>query len=80
VNLRDKDSVRKILNRIKQKRFVSSYEASDAEAMGILMSEYFEYAGIDVMRAASSGLEDSNFHTENAKLQEMIAETEKLYQ
>lgn len=37
----------------------------DAEAIGVMVSNYLEWDGGAVIRAFSSALEDANFHKEN---------------
>lgn len=64
--------VRPILDGIKKDYFNADYQASDEEAMGILMSQFFGWDGIAVLTAASHGLEDSNFHTLSAKVDTLI--------
>lgn len=59
------------LARIKRESFVKGYEATDAEAFGLLMSSLFHYDGPDIMQAASYALEDANFHDECALLQDL---------
>ena len=68
--------VKPLLAEIKERCFTKDYEASDTEAMGMLLSKYFQYAGDDVLEAAYYGLEDSNFHGEaKAVLDLMNGET-----
>lgn len=65
-------AVRPILDGIKKDYFNADYEASDEEAMGILMSQFFSWDGIAALQAASHALEDSNFHTLSAKVDTLI--------
>lgn len=59
------------LAKIKQHSFVDGYQASDEEAMGILLSRFFKWDGVAIMQAAAAGLEDANFHTEAAMVARM---------
>jgi hypothetical protein len=69
--------VRPILDEIKSTYFVAGYDASDEEAMGILLARFFEWDGIAVLTAAGYGLEDSNFHTLNGKVDRLIEAEER---
>ena len=40
-------------------------ETEDADAIGIMVSQYLEWDGGAILRAFSSALEDANFHKEN---------------
>lgn len=46
------------------------HEVEDADAIGIMVSNYLEWDGAAIIRAFSSALEDANFHTENAQIRE----------
>ena len=56
----------------KQIAFVKGYEATDAEALGILISQYFEWNGIEILETCKWALEDANFHKETDKIEEII--------
>ena len=69
-------AIRPVLEQIKKESFVPDDKASDTEAMGMLISKFFEWAGEDIMEAAYYGLEDANFHGEaKAVLDLMNGET-----
>ena len=59
-----KTALQPVLEKIKRTSFVPTYQASDAEAFGLLLSKYFEWNGVSILEAASHALEDANFHTE----------------
>jgi hypothetical protein len=65
-------TIQPLLDAIKRDRFNDDYQATNEEAMGILLSNYFDWDGIAVLTAASHGLEDSNFHTLSAKVDRLI--------
>ena len=73
------EEIKKILNQIKQKSFVEEYKdkATDEEAMGLLISHYFEWDGLKILKATYNALEDANFHTENEIIQGMIDKLER---
>ena len=57
-----------------KRAFVKEYQAkaTPQEALGILIANYFEWDGLRILETASSALEDANFHTESAIIEEMI--------
>ena len=59
-----KKAVGTVLEQIKKESFVDGYKASDEEAMGLLVSKYFEWDGLSILRASHDALEDANFHSE----------------
>lgn len=59
------------LGRIKRESFTAGYRATDAEAFGLMTAHFFTWDGVDIMQAAGYALEDANFHTECAQLQDM---------
>jgi hypothetical protein len=70
--------IKKLLQEFKKLHYTKPETISDAQAMGVLMSFYFDYDGLQILKAAYEGLEDSNFHTENIKIREMIKNIENL--
>lgn len=70
-------AVQPLLDGIKASYFNNDYQATNEEAMGILLAQYFDWDGIAVLTAAGYGLEDSNFHTLNAKVDRLIAAENK---
>ncbi len=67
--------VQVILDHIKSVSFVKGYKATNEEAMGLLLSKYFEWDGVKIMKASAEGLTDANFHIEARQVEEMIAKT-----
>ena len=49
----------------KHEAFVEGYEATDAEALGLLISQYFSWDGLTILETTSYALEDANFHNIN---------------
>lgn len=64
--------IKKIIDDIKEKSFVSGYQASDSEAMGLFLSNYFGWDGVQILETAMYATEDANFHGESAQISEMI--------
>lgn len=60
------------LARIKRESFTAGAEPSDEDAMGLLISRYFKWDGVSILKAAANALEDANFHDESAQIDEMI--------
>lgn len=67
-----KANIKLILNQIKQAAYTNPKTATDEMAMGLLMSKYFQWDGKKILQATYEGLEDSNFHTENETIHNMI--------
>lgn len=70
-------AVQDMLFRIKAGCFTQGYHASDTEAMGLLLSHFFDYDGAEILRAAEHALEDANFHAECARVGEIRAGLEE---
>lgn len=70
----NKTVIQAIIQDIKKECFVPEYQdkATDAEAMGLLVSKFFEWDGLQIMEAFTEALTDANFHTEAQQVQEMI--------
>jgi hypothetical protein len=68
--------IRSILDKIKKDSFVEEYTASDEEAMGLLISRFFAWDGLAILKTTYSALEDANFHTENETIGKLIEEVE----
>ena len=68
--------VRSLLHDIKRDSFTAGYTASDEEAMGLLVSKFFEWDGVAIARTAEYALEDANFHTESGILGDMAGRLE----
>lgn len=61
-----------LLAELKETCFVKGYEASDEEAMGMLVSKFFEYNGDAILKASSLALENANFHKEAEVVEALI--------
>lgn len=71
-----KEQLQALLSQIKKTSFVEGYDASDEQAMGMLISKYFSFDGVACLRVASAALEDCNFHAENQVINQMIHDME----
>ena len=50
-----------LLDIIKDKAFVKGYKASDAEALGLVVSKFCKWDAGSILAVTSEALEDSNF-------------------
>jgi len=64
--------VQEVLDDIKHGSFKLDYKATDEEAMGLLLSHFFEYDGIAILEAAGHGLTHSNFADAKDELDELV--------
>ena len=65
-----------VAEQIKRTHYVDGYAASDAEALGVALAIWSSFDGAEILRAAESGLEDANFHTESAIVGRMAGHVE----
>lgn len=51
-------------------KFMEEYQAGikDTEALGVMLSSYFEWDGIQILDCFQAALEDSNFHSLNEEI------------
>jgi hypothetical protein len=56
---------------VKQTAFVKGHQATDPEALGLLIARFFQWDGLSVLRAAQYALEDANFNAESAQVSAM---------
>ncbi len=56
----------------KLQSFTDPSKATDLEALGIMISQYCEWSGVDILQVTYFALEDSNFHTENEIINQLI--------
>lgn len=66
--------LKKLIQAQIKQSFIPEYQstATDSDALGLMLAHYFEWDGLEILKAAYSALEDSNFHTENRKIDAMI--------
>lgn len=74
-----KTTLKSLIEDVKNESIVAEFrdEVTDAQIMGLILSRYFDWSGSEIVRTALFGLEDSNFHTFNAKFQ-ALAKKEKI--
>ena len=64
--------LQELVDGIKKQSFTEGYKATDQEALGILISTYFEWDGLRCLEALGFALENANFHSENEVVQDLI--------
>ena len=71
-------ALKQMIDRQKKDFFVPDYQnkATDEEALGLIVSHYFKWDGLAILKTLSNALEDANFHTENEIIQAMIDKLE----
>lgn len=52
------------------------HKVTEEELMGHLMSSYFRWDGLAILKSTREALEDSNFHTDNQTIDTLIAKYE----
>jgi hypothetical protein len=68
----EQNKLQEIINDGRKRFFTTGYRASNAETAGILMSQYFDWDGIQILEMAHAALEDANFHTEAGMVEAML--------
>jgi len=60
------------VHQMKDRMFIAEYraQATDEEALGIAVSQFLQWDGAAIVRTFHDALEDANFHTEAAEIQE----------
>jgi hypothetical protein len=70
-------TLQKLIDEQKETSFVDPSATTDFEALGILISQHFDWDGLAILKTTYSALEDANFHTENKQVEAMIDRVEK---
>ena len=71
-----------IINETIEEAFTAEYRATAdpkqirIQALGIIVSRFTEWDGIDIMKIFAEALDDANFHGEAAQVQTMIEAAE----
>lgn len=61
-----------LISKKKETAFIKGYNATDAEALGILIAQYFDWDGKRILETAKWALEDANYHESSAEVDAMI--------
>lgn len=61
MNTTERTVIQALVDQTKRESFTNGYEASDAEAFGLIMARYFEHDS-RILLASARALEDANFH------------------
>ena len=72
-------ALKPLLEKIRRECFMPEYreKITDTECMGLVLSKYFEWGGIEIAEATVYALEDSNFHKLAGELEKLIEEEKK---
>ena len=62
-----KEKLKKLIEQQKKESFTDPNQIKDSEALGIMISQFFEWDGQKIFNSAYYAFEDSNFHTFNEK-------------
>ena len=65
-----------LIQKQKKESFGDPSKATDQEALGIMISQYFQWDGQQIFDCAYNAFEDSNFHSFNEKFENMWKQTE----
>ncbi len=68
--------LKEIIEGKKKEIFVKGYKATDEEILGVIISQYFEWIGKSIADTFLNALEDSNFHTLRAEIEELWSKEE----
>lgn len=55
-------------------------KAPPEAGLGLIISKYFEWDGLAILKTLSYALEDANFHAENEEIRSIILRIEKVYE
>ena len=66
-----KEKLKKLIQEQKEQSYQNPKNVSDFEALGIMLSQYFDYDGKAIFDCSSSAFIDSNFHTFNEKFERL---------
>jgi len=72
-----RNCLEKLIEEVRTTSFVSGYQATDAECLGLVLARYFTWDGLQVLKTAYAALEDSNYHKENEQIAKLIKQVEK---
>ena len=65
--------LKEVVEIIASECFVDGYEATTEECLGLAVSKYLEWNGVEIMEVASEALEDANFHREAELMRLLIS-------
>jgi hypothetical protein len=74
-----KTQLKELIRQTIKSAYIQEYQekATDTDALGLILSAYFEYDGLAILKTAYSALEDANFHAENIEIKKLIDKLEK---
>ena len=69
-------TLKQLIQDKKNTAFVGDYNASDDEALGLLIAQYFAWNGEQIFRTMFYAMEDANFHDFNTKMKAIWEKTD----
>lgn len=78
MNNNTKAIIKGLIQEMIEQAYMPDYQAqkTQADGLGLILSRSLEWDGLEILKACYVALEDSNFHTENRTIQEMIEKLE----
>jgi len=67
-----KEVMPQLITAVKEKAFVNGDKASDAEALGLIVSKFCEWERGSILNVACEALEDSNFHDDVEAIETLV--------
>ena len=61
-----------LMKMTKATSFVDDYNATDEEAMALIISKYFGWDGLAIGETLAAALEDANFHDMSSKVNDLL--------
>ena len=66
------NKLKKLIEEQKEKSFVNPTQASDCDALGIMISQYLKWDGNEIFKTCYNAFEDANYHSLNEKFEELF--------
>ena len=66
------DKLKKLIEEQKEKSFTDPSQASDCDALGIMISQYLKWDGNEIFKTCYNAFEDANYHSLNEKFEELF--------
>jgi hypothetical protein len=69
------NKIKEIIQAVRKASYIPEAQAkiSDAEVLGLIVSQYLRWDCKDILKTVYSALEDSNMHTLNAEIEKLVA-------
>ena len=67
-----KNELKKLIEEQKKQSFTDPSQATDCDALGIMISQYLEWNGDQIFKVSYNAFEDSNYHSFNNKFEDLF--------